>query len=398
MPSLSPLRASLRPSVFADLEVYVARHVARGADLIALHRGDTYLEPPRVAQIGGPVAQGDDDDLYSYGPAGGLASLRNVIAEELRRRGRAFPSVSGDRNILLGVGATHALFCSAASILSPADDVLLAAPYWPLAHGILTAAGARPIEVSFTSRLYDHPALDAGALLRAGLTSATKAIYLSSPNNPDGKMLSRGQLESIAAIAIEHDLWVFADETYADFSFGAPHISLSSLPGMAERTITAYSFSKSHALAGLRVGYAVAPREVVALAQRVAAHSVFNVPVVTQHAVAAAIAAGPRWTDRALRVSRRALDAVVEGLRDTRIRFAMPDGGAYVFLDFHEVLGDRPLTLLLERAVERGVLLAPGASFGTEFPQHARLCFTSEPLPRLVEGITRLLAAVDDLG
>ncbi len=398
MPSLSPLRASLRPSVFADLQPHIAAYAARGGDLIALHLGDTYLEPPQVALLG-PVLQrhGDGTNLYRYGAVAGLPSFRNAIAEDLRRRGRTFPTVAGDKNILLGAGATHALFCAAAAVLSPGDEVLLPSPYWPLAHGILLAAGARPVEVPFTSRLYEDPTLDAADLLRPALTPATKALYLISPNNPDGKMLSRAQLESIAVLAAEEDLWVFADEAYADFSFGEPHVSFASLPAMSERTITAYSFSKSHALAGLRVGYIVASEEVVQVALRVSTHSVFNVPLTMQHAAAAALASGSRWTERALLLYRRSLEAVVEGLRNTRVRYARPDGGAYVFLDFREVLGGRPLSDLLERAIARGVLLAPGAGFGTDFPQHARLCFTSEPLPRLVEGISRLVLAIKDL-
>jgi aspartate/methionine/tyrosine aminotransferase len=398
MPSLSPLRALLRPSVFADLQAHITAHAVRGGDLIGLHLGDTYLEPPQAARLTTILdRQGDDSNLYRYGAVAGLESFRDAIAEDLKRRGRTFGGVSGEKNVLLGVGATHALFCAAEAILSPGDEVLLAAPYWPLAHGILLAAGARPVEVSFTSRLYAEPTLDAGEILRAALTPATKAIYLITPNNPDGKVLTRAQLESVAALATEQDLWVFADEAYADFTFGAEHVSLASLPGMAERTLTSYSFSKSHALAGLRVGYVVAPEEVIRVAQRVSTHSVFSVPLTMQHAAAAALAAGPRWTERALLLYGRSLEAVVEGFKGTRVRFSTPEGGAYVFLDFNELLGDRPLAALLERAIARGVLLAPGVGFGSEFTKHARLCFTSEPLPRLVEGITRLTAAMKDL-
>lgn len=398
MPTLSPLRASLRPSVFADLQGHIAAYAARGGDLIALHLGDTYLEPPQAARLGNVVQQqGDPSSLYAYGSVAGLSPLREAIAEDLRRRGRALATVSGDENVLLGSGATHALFCAAAAVLSPGDDVLLAAPYWPLAHGVLLASGAHPVEVPFSSRLYADPGLDAGSIFRAALTPWTKAIYLITPNNPDGKVLSRAHLESVARLAIERDLWVFADEAYADFTYGLPHVSLATIPGMATRTITAYSFSKSHALAGLRVGYVVAPEEVVRVAQRVSAHSVFNVPVAVQHAAAAALASGSRWAERAVLLYRRSLEAVEEGLRGTRVRFPMPEGGAYAFLDFSEVLGDRPLSVLLERAIARGVLLAPGVGFGEDFPKHARLCFTSEPLPRVVEGLTRLNAALVDI-
>ena len=398
MPSLSSSRADLRPSVFADVQALIEAHTARGGDLIGLHLGDTYLEPPQAALLG-PVLDrhGEGTSLYRYGSVAGLASFRNAIAEDLRRRGRAFPLVTGDEHILIGAGATHAIFCAAAAILSPGDEVLLAAPYWPLAHGILVAAGARPIEVPFSSRLYGDPTLDAGAILREALTPRTRALYLISPNNPDGKVLSLAQLESVAALAIEKDLWVFADEAYADFSFGAPHISIASLPGMAERTVTAYSFSKSHALAGLRVGYVAAPADVVRVGLRVSTHSIFSVPLAMQWAAAAALASGPRWPERALLIYRRSLEAVVDGLRGSGVRFALPDGGAYVFIDFSEVLGDRSLSDLLGRAIAKGVLLAPGAGFGLAYAKHARLCFTSEPLPRLEEGLSRLVAAVREL-
>src|SRR5580658_5840482 len=110
MPSLSPLRAGIRPSVFAELQGAIAAHASTGGDLIGLHLGDTYLEPPQVALLG-PVLQrhGDGTTLYRYGAVAGLLSFRNAIAEDLKRRGRVFADVSGE-NILLGSGATHALF------------------------------------------------------------------------------------------------------------------------------------------------------------------------------------------------------------------------------------------------------------------------------------------------
>jgi aspartate/methionine/tyrosine aminotransferase len=397
MPTLSKPRNNLRPSVFAELQGHIDAFARGGGDLIGLHLGDTYLEPPQAARLGATLAPLEDAALYRYGAVGGLMSLREAIAEDLRRRKRAFPGVVGAAHVMVGAGATHALFCAAQAILEPGDEVLLAAPYWPLAHGIIVASGATPVEVPFTSRLYGDPTLDAGAILRAALTPRTKAIYLITPNNPDGKMLTQGMLESVAALAVERDLWVFSDEAYADFSFGMPHVSIASLSGMAERTITAFSFSKSHALAGLRVGYIAAPAEVVRVAQRVSTHTVFNVPVLMQHAAAAALAAGPRWTERALLLYRNSLEAAVAALRPTSARFSVPDGGAYIFVDFTDVLRRRPLSVLLERAVARGVLVAPGAGFGTEYASHARLCFTSEPLPRLIEGISRLSAAMRDV-
>jgi aspartate/methionine/tyrosine aminotransferase len=398
MRSLSSPALAIRPGVFADLQKFIDAHSSRGGDLIPLHIGDTYLDPPQSARFGSIIERhGADDGLYRYGPVTGVAALRDAIAEELRGHARSFADVTGAKHVLISAGATHGIFCSARAILEPGDEVLLAAPYWPLAHGIIHACGAKPVEVPFTTRLYAEPSQSAGAILREGLTPKTKAIYLITPNNPDGKVLSREQLNSIAALARDEDLWVIADEVYADFTFGVPHISIASLPGMAERTVTAYSFSKSHALAGARVGCIAGPEDVIAAARRISTHTVFNVPVLMQMAAAAALAAGPRWTERALLIYRHSLDAAVEALRATPIRFSIAEGGAYLFLDFTEVLADRPLQLLLERAIERGVLLAPGDAFGESYSRWARLCFTAVPLPQLLEGIARLRSAVRSL-
>jgi aspartate/methionine/tyrosine aminotransferase len=398
MPKLSATAGALRPGVFADLQRHIDQLAGRGGDLIGLHIGDSYLDPPQAARFGSVIERhGADDDLYRYGAVAGLDALRDAIADELRGHARALPMVEGRRNVLIGVGATHALSCMARVTLGPGDDVLLLAPYWPLAHGIIQSTGARAVEVPFTDRLFADPGLAAGDLLREALTPSTRAIYLITPNNPDGKVLTREQLSSVAAVACDKDLWVIADECYADFTFGVPHISIASLPGMAERTMTAYSFSKSHALAGARVGYAVAPEAVVAAAQRISTHTVFNVPVLMQRAATAALQAGPRWTERARLIYRHSLDGAIDALQGSGIAFSPAEGGAYLFLDFTAVLEDKPLGALLQRAIERGVLIAPGEAFGQAYAKWGRLCFTAAPLPRVLEGIARLRTAVERL-
>jgi aspartate/methionine/tyrosine aminotransferase len=164
---------------------------------------------------------------------------------------------------------------------------------------------------------------------------------------------------------------------------------------MAERTIAAYSFSKSHALAGARVGFVVAPERVVAAAQRVSTHTIFNVPVAVQRAAHAAAASGEAWVEGARAQYLAARDAALDELAGSNVAYAAPEGGSYVFLDCRPLLGERPLKVLLERAIEFGVLLAPGDACGAGFEQHARLCFTSVPIPKLVEAIRALRRAMD---
>jgi aspartate/methionine/tyrosine aminotransferase len=393
--ALSAVATTLRASVFADLAPRIDARRRAGGDLVPLHIGDTYLTPPEGARF--EERSPGEPALYGYGDIRGTMELREAIAARLASLGRAGAPIDPARELLLGVGATHALFCAARTLFEPGDDVLLASPYWPLAHGVLVAAGARPIEVPLTQRLYADPSLDAGSLFEAAITPRTRGVYLITPNNPDGKVLSRAQLESIARVAAAHDLWVVSDEVYADYVYDGEHVSFASLPGMRDRTVTAYSFSKSHAIAGARVGYVVAPTRVVDVAQRVATHTVFNVPVVSQRVAVAAIAGDRAWVDRARGLYRAARDAAVDALRGAPVRFSIAEGGSYLFLDFRELLGERPLVALLERAIDRGVLLAPGDASGAGFERCARLCFTSVPIERAHEGITRLRSAMEDL-
>jgi aspartate/methionine/tyrosine aminotransferase len=392
MPSLSSTVQGIRAGVFSVLQKHIDAHAARGGDLVPLQIGDTWLEPPACARFA--PGEGAEPALYDYGATAGLPALRRAIARFLAEA-RGITDVAPDQELLVGCGGTHALHCVARSILDEGDEVLLAAPYWPLAHGVLASAGANVVEVSLTDRLYADPTLDAADLFRPHVTKRTRALYLITPNNPDGKVLSRTHLAQLAELARTHDLWVIADEVYADHAFDAPHASMCTLPGMRARTITAYSLSKSHALAGARVGYVLGPPEVIAAARRASTHSVYNVPVIAQRAALAALEGAPRWPERARDAYRAGRDQAVAGLAGLPLRFSVAEGGTYLFVDFAPVLRGRPLEGLLQRAIDHGVLLAPGKAFGLAYESWARLCYSAVPPERLQTGLDRLREAVE---
>jgi aspartate/methionine/tyrosine aminotransferase len=391
----------VRASVFADLAPRIEARARRGDDLIELHIGDMHLAPPEAARFAHVDGRAFDAALYRYGSVSGLDPLRESFAAYLARRGFGPRDVDARRDVLVGCGATHALFSAARAVLDPGDEVLVAAPYWPLSVGVLRSAGAVPVEVALTTLLDEDPTLDAAALFEAALTPRTRAIYLTTPNNPDGHVLSEDQLARVARLAVARSLWVIADEVYADYVYDGVHASIARLEGMAARTISVYSLSKSHAIAGARVGFVVAPGRVVDVARRVSTHTVFNVPVAAQRVALAALAAPPSWMDEARRAHRDARDAALEALgplEGSGLRAHPPAGGSYVFVDFTRALGGRPLRTLLELAIDQGVLVAPGDGFGDTFGTWARLCFTSVPRARLLEGIARLRRAIDLLG
>jgi aspartate/methionine/tyrosine aminotransferase len=405
--ALSRTAQAIRASVFADLAPRIEARARAGGDLVTLHIGDTHIEPPAGARFG-RVEGAYDPALYRYGAITGLEVLKSAFAHHLARAGRGRADVEPGRDVLVGSGATHAIYCGLRAVLEPGDEVLVAAPYWPLSVGIVRAAGGVPVEVPLTSRLYAEPSLDPAEVLRASIGPRTRALYLITPNNPDGYVLDRAQLASLARLAVAHDLWVLADEVYADYTFERPHASIARLDGMSERTLSAYSLSKSHALAGARVGFLVAPERVVSLARRIATHTVFNVPVASQRVALAALGAGDggdpsdashasdAWIAAARDAYRAARDVTLRALEGTGVRVFAPHGGNYVFIDFAPVLAGRPLTGLLERAIDHGVLLAPGDGCGEAYATWARLCYTAVPGPRLAEGLERLRSAVRD--
>jgi aspartate/methionine/tyrosine aminotransferase len=398
-PPLSSTAARIRPPVFAELQARIDGLAARGIELVPLQIGDTWLAPPEAARRVLADLDANDVSIYRYGPTAGIAALREAVARNVRGHGLDVDPVD---EVLIGNGGTHALFCVARAVLDAGDEVLMASPYWPLAPGIFTACGAVPLEVPLTQLLYRDSAVDAGALFAAKITPRTKAIYVISPNNPDGKVLSRRHLESIAAVAREHDLWVFSDEVYAETVFDGEHASIAALPGMRDRTIVLHSMSKSHALAGCRVGFAIAPAPVVASGRRVSTHSGFNVSIVMQRAALAALG-DDAFPGAARATYRDARDRAMAALAGAPVQVFRAEGATYLFIDFAPAFeamgpgraGERPLLALLERAVDRGVLLAPGDAFGAGYDTCARLCTTAVPIERVASGIDRLLSALE---
>lgn len=393
MPQIASSVGRIRPPVFGELQARIDRMGARGAELLPLQIGDTWLAPPAAATALLASFAPDDAALHRYGATVGLTALREAFVATQER------ALDSRGEVLVANGGTHALFCGAKVVLDPGDEVVLASPYWPLAPGIFAACGARPVDVPLMQRLYEEPGLDPRAVLEPAIGPRTKAIYFVSPNNPDGKVLTSAQLASIARLAVERDLWVFADEAYAEITYDAPFVSIAAMPGMRERTLTVHSIAKSRAFAGLRVGFLTAPAEVIALARRVSTHSVFNVSEAMQRVAAAALS-DRTFPARARAAYREARDRAAAALAGAPIAFHVPEGATYLFLDFTPAFAARPddvrpLYGILERAVDRGVLLAPGEAFGEAHAACARLCFSAAPAEKVEEGARRLRDAVD---
>lgn len=367
------LRASLFSTLARRLEGYEGKRYP-------FHIGDHAHAPPEAARLG-TVDVTRLGNPYRYGHPSGEPALRAALAEKLVRQ-NGLRWVTAD-HVQIGSGATHCVSATLQALTDPGDEVLLPSPYWPLSRGIIQCVGGVAVEVPLYQRLLEDPGLDVRRTLEASVGPRTRMIYLITPNNPNGLVLDERALEAVADVARRHDLWVLSDEAYETTAFARPHVSIAILAGMADRTVSVFTFSKTYALAGLRIGYLAAPggaaRDAIG---KVATHSVYNTAQAIQSAALAAIEHGAPFIDQCQQGFAAAAELVRERLRAP---FHAAQGGSYVFVDLRRYGPDA--MPILERLASRGVTLAPGAIFGKGYEGYARLCYTATDRETLAEGL-----------
>ncbi|MEO8841636.1 MAG: pyridoxal phosphate-dependent aminotransferase, partial [Kofleriaceae bacterium] len=232
-PSVSSAGRDVPASIFARLREHLATFPG---DFIPLQIGDTHLDPAQALHEIDWAAMAPAD-LYTYGTPAGWDALVGAIVDKARTKNQLDVTAA---NVQVTIGTTHALHCAVQGLCDPGDELILMTPHWPLIRGIAISHHVTPIEVLRLEQL------------EQAITPRTSAIYLASPNNPDGAMLTSVMIEEVVRVARAHDLWILSDEVYEDFAYDLPHISVAR--HTPERTVTTFSFAKSYAQAGLRVG------------------------------------------------------------------------------------------------------------------------------------------------
>jgi aspartate aminotransferase len=369
-----------------------------GEHVIHLERGEPNFDtPPHIVEA---LARAARSGATHYPDARGERSLRDALVDKLARENGI---ACEPDDVVITLGGTHALCLAMQALLSPGDELLVLSPHWMAIPKLVALAhGSTMRSVPVFLELQDG-SLDAAGFarrLRAEIRPATRGIYVNTPNNPTGVVLDRAQLAAIAEVAIERDLFVLADEAYEHLLFdGARHVSIASLPGMAARTVTAFTFSKSYAMTGWRVGYVVSPPALRAqmgpLLSFYTTHGVF--PSVQLAALAAL--EGPQddveTMRRAYQDRRDVLLAGLEG--QSAIRVPKPRGAFYVFANVDGARGGRDLWSLVDEWLAAGVAVLPGTAFGSEFDGWVRMSLATRR-EDVAEAARRLQAAVAAAG
>ena len=358
----------------------------QGKDIIHMEIGRPDFDTPQVIKQAAydSIARGNVFYTSNYGSP----ELRKAIAEKLQRDNHI---AYEPEEILVTIGVGEGTYAAVAAFLEPGDEILVPNPIWLNYIHVPNFFGAVP--VSYDLKEENDFQIDMEQL-KSLITPKTKMLVINTPGNPTGTVQSRETLEALAKLAIEHDLIVLSDEIYEKLVYGgAEHISIASLPGMKERTITLNGFSKCYSMTGWRLGYAAAPREFIQAMVRV--HHYINTcasSFVQEAGITALEKAEPDVQEMVKEYARRR-DYMVQALNDIPgVHCKTPGGAFYVFANIQSfgLSSNEMADYLLEQA---GIATVAGLAFGTQGEGYIRLSYACS-YERIVEGMARMKDAL----
>lgn len=338
---------------------------------VNLAQGVCDTEPPAPVVERAIEAIREGRNIYTR--LDGIAPLREGIARKLQRDNAL--TVDPESEVLVTSGATGALYAAVLALLNPGDEVILFEPFYGYHVSTLLSQRVKPMPVPLAEGDW---ALDLDRL-RASITPKTRALIVNTPSNPCGKVFSRAELEAIAAIAQEHDLFVFTDEIYEYFVFdGTEHVSPATLPGMKERTISISGLSKTFSITGWRVGYLTADRRWLGTIGYFHDLTYVCSPSAFQYGAAAGLMELPvsYYTDMAAEYQAKR-DLLCSALSDAGFAPSIPKGAYYVLADVSSLQGANAKEKARHLLRERGVAAVAGTAFftGGRGENLLRFCF-----------------------
>ncbi len=342
---------------------------AKGVSVVHLEIGEPDFDTP--ANVRQAAARALERGRTHYAPYPGTPELRAAIAADATAR-KGFP-VDPER-VFVTVGGKGVMLYAIEALVDPGDEVLVPDPGYPIYESLVRFMGGTPVPVPI--RQSNGFRLDVEELASL-VTPRTRMLVINSPANPSGGVLTRGDLEAIAEIAQRHDLAVLADEIYGRILYEGEHVSLASLPGMAERTIVLDGFSKTYAMTGWRLGYAIVPESLAFAFGRLLINSVSCVSTFEQDAAVEALTGPQDAVDAMVAEFRARRDLIVDGLNAIPgITCLRPQGAFYVFPDVSGT-GLKGAEFADRLLYEAGVSALAGTAFGGVGVDHIRFSYAN---------------------
>jgi aspartate/methionine/tyrosine aminotransferase len=357
--------------------------VIREMTRLALQHGAVNLSQgfpdfPAPAHLKQAAVDAIAGDINQYAVTWGAKTLRDAIADDWLRRVGA--SIDPDRQVTVCCGSTEAMMATLLAIVDPGDEVVVFEPFYENYGPDAILSGATPRFVRLRP-----PSVDGGTWsfdpdeLRAAFTNRTRAIVINTPNNPTGKVFTRDELELIASLARQWDVIVVTDEIYEHIVFDqARHVSMASLDGMAERTVTINSVSKTFSVTGWRVGWAVAPPDIAGAIRKVHDFLTVGAAAPLQAAAAAALRGPDDYYENLASGYRTRRERLLGILSHVGFRCHRPEGAYYIMTDIDAFAFDNDVSFVRHLVTEVGVAAVPGSSFFSDPAhgrRHVRFCF-----------------------
>lgn len=355
-------------------------------DPFRLDQGDVSFDAPDTVKCA--MHRAIDENRSHYLQTTGVPRLLDLLADKLRAKNGV--PIGSPEEIMVTTGGIHGVYIACQALFEPGDEVIVPDPEWPPCMGNIKSAQAVPVPCRLDERIgwrYEPGELE------SKLTSRTRAVYINSPQNPTGGVLTRDDVQHVASIARDRKLWVISDEAYEDVIFdGAEHVSIASLPDMYERTISIYTLSKTYAMTGLRLGYVVA-RD-AALRERmkkVLFYTASNVSSVVQYGAIGALEGSQACIDAFRTELQARRDLFYAGIRQHAsgvFSGEPPKGAFYAFLRIDPSFtppqapsgrAESVSWAMAEYLISRGRIgCVPGVDFGANGEGYVRFCFARD--------------------
>jgi len=367
-----PLNKNLSPLKRSAIRVY-SNLANETPGCIKLTIGEPDFDTPEAIKVAAMAALNANQTHYA--PNQGTLKLRRAIADYETARGNAVT----EHQVLVTIGACHALFTALFGILNPGEEIIVPTPGFGLYETIATIAGAKTVHLDITKTGFQ---IDEAAL-QAAITDKTKAIILNSPCNPTGVVFSEESMAAVKQAVLEKPIFLICDNVYNQLTYGSTCPDLSLDPDLKEQLILCQSFSKPYAMTGWRVGYLTCPDYVMDRLLLLSAAEITSVPTFLQEAAVTALSTDP-GPMRQVYENRRAL--VCRRLTEMGLSFPEPEGAFYVFPDISRFNMDSG-TFCSRMIREAGVAAVPGSCFGAEGYIRLSYCCSDEDL---AEGLNRM--------
>ena len=358
-----PQPLSTRTASFTDSVIRRMTRISMQYDAVNLSQGFPDFDPPQ--EIMARLAEVAHEGPHQYAVTWGAQNFREALArKQTRYMGR---TIDPNREIVATCGSTEAMMCAMMTVTNPGDKVVVFSPFYENYGADTILCGAEPIYVPLTPPTFTFNP----EVLEDAFRQNPKALVLCNPSNPCGRVFTRAELEIIAALAEKYDTYVITDEVYEHIVY-APHqhTYFATLPGMWERTISCSSLSKTYSITGWRLGYIIAPEEIIERAKKVHDFLTVGCAAPLMEAIIPALNFGPEYYEDLLAKYAHKKELFLKGLDALNIAHTNPEGAYYVMLDISEFGYESDLAFCEDLAAKVGVGAVPGSSFFREPVNH----------------------------